>query len=182
MFEISVLAGLLLVSAIGVLAVLFQLPGTWLMLFATAIAAWLLRHDATLGWWSLGTLLALALLGEVIETASGAVGSRRAGGTRKGAWLSVPAAIAGAAIGASLAGSLALALIWIVPAWLLIVLAGGLVGAAAGAMLGDRLEGRPWADARRTGVGAALGRLWGTVGKLGVAALMYIVIVASIFV
>lgn len=174
-----VLSLLLIVNGLGVVAVLFQLPGTWLILAATALSTWLLRGQGTFGWWTLGALLALAVLGEIVETTSGAIGSRRAGGSRRGALLSIPAAIAGAAIGASLAGSLALPFLWIVPAWLAIVLAGGAVGAAAGALFGDRLAGRSWSGSRRAAVGAALGRLGGTAGKLVVAAAMWIVVVGA---
>lgn len=179
--DILILALLLLVNAVGVLAVLFQLPGTWLILAATGGAAWLLRDSQTFGWWTLGILLALAILGEIVETASGAIGSRSTGGSRSAAWLSIPFAIVGATLGASLAGSLSLAIVWIAPVWLVIVLAGGALGAAGGAILGDRLSGRSWEDSRRAGLGAAVGRLGGTVGKLAVAAVMWLVVVVAIF-
>lgn len=173
---------LLLVNAAGVLMVLFQLPGTWLILTATGVAFWLLRDSQILGWWLVAVLLVLAILGEIVETASGAIGSRRSGGSRRGALLSVPTAIVGAAVGAAVAGSLTLAFLWVVPVWLVIVMAGGALGAAAGAALGDRLAGRTWTDAGRAGYGAAMGRLWGTVGKLLIAAVMWAAVVTAIFV
>jgi len=175
-----ILGMLLVINATGVALVLFQLPGTWLILIATGIAAWLLHGQDTFGPWSLGTLLVLAIVGEAVETASGAVGSHRFGGTRTGSLLSILTAIVGATIGASLAGSLTLTFVWALPVWLLIVLAGGAVGAAAGAVVGDRMAGRSWADARRAGAGAALGRLVGTAGKLLVAAAMWACVLAAI--
>jgi hypothetical protein len=179
--ESLTLALLLLLNAAGVVLVLFQLPGTWLILIATGIVAWLLREPNIFGPWTLLVLLLLAVLGEVLETASGAVGARRSGGSPHGAWGSVLIGIAGATVGASVAGSLTLPWIWIAPAWLAIVLAGAVVGAGAGAILGDRMAGRSWASARRAGVGAALGRLGGTVGKLFVAAAMWLVVLVAIF-
>jgi uncharacterized protein YqgC (DUF456 family) len=179
--EVVVLMLLLLVNALGVVAVLFQLPGTWVIVAATALAGWILRDQAVFGWWTIGILLGLALIGEIVETLSGAVGSRRWGGSRRGALFSIPTAIAGATVGAAIAGSLALPLVWLVPAWLAIVLAGGAVGAAGGAVLGDRLVGRSSLEARRAGFGAAVGRLGGTVAKVLVAAVMWGTVVAAIF-
>jgi uncharacterized protein YqgC (DUF456 family) len=177
-----VLGPLLLVNAVGVVLVLFQMPGTWLILGATGVAGWILREQQVLGWWTLGILLGLAVVGEIVETLSGAVGSRRSGGSRRGALLSIVTGIVGATVGASLAGSLTLGIAWAVPVWLLIVLAGGAVGAALGALGGDRLAGRSWPDATRAGVGAAVGRLGGTAGKVVVAALMWLVVLVAIFV
>jgi uncharacterized protein YqgC (DUF456 family) len=162
--------------------VLFQLPGTWLILVATGVGAWVLREPGFFGPWTFVVLLLLAVLGEVLETASGAVGARRSGSSSHGAWLSILIGIAGATVGASIAGSLTLPWIWIAPAWLVIVLVGAVVGAAVGAILGDRMVGRSWASARRAGFGAALGRLGGTVGKLLVAVSMWLVVVVAIFV
>lgn len=175
-----ILGSLLLINTVGVILVLFQLPGTWLILVSTGIASWLLRDQGTIGAWTLGALMALAIAGEAVETVSGALGSRRFGGSRGGAYLSILTGIVGATIGASLAGSFTLAFFWAVPAWLLIVLAGGAVGAAAGAIAGDRLAGRNWPDARRAGLGAAIGRMGGTAGKVLIAVAMWIGVVAAI--
>jgi len=153
---VAVLGPLLLINAIGVLMVLFQLPGTWVILGASGLAAWLLWDQGTFGWWTLGLLLILAVVGEVIETAGGAIGSRQAGGSRRGAFLSIALAIAGAAVGGSVGGTVALPFWWAVPGWLLAVLLGAAVGAALGAVVGDRIAGRRWKEAGRAGVGAAM--------------------------
>lgn len=173
---VAVLICLLLVNALGVVLVLFQLPGTWLMLVATGLAAWSLGDRSPFGVWLVVALAVLAVLGEVVETAAGAIGSRRAGGSRRGAVLSVLTAIAGATVGASLAGSLSLAILWLVPAWLAIVLAGAAVGAGVGSIVGDRLAGRTWRESGRSGLGAAVGRLGGTGGKLAIAAAMWLTV------
>ena len=58
---------LLLVNAGGVVLVLLQLPGTWLMLAATAgVAAWRWEHQL-ITVWTLIALTLLALLGELVE-------------------------------------------------------------------------------------------------------------------
>ena len=180
--DLALLALLLLVNGAGVVMVVFQLPGTWVMLAGTGLVAWVLWDDGYFGWWTLGLLLALAILGEVVETASGAVGSRRAGGSRRGAVLSIGLGIVGAVVGGSVAGALALPIAWAVPAWLLSVIGGAAVGAAAGAMLGERWAGQPWTQVRRAGVGAAIGRIGGTLGKICIAAAMWVVVLVSVFV
>lgn len=181
-FEALVLGSLLLVNALGVLLVLFQLPGTWLILVATGGAAAALWTRGTFGWWSLGILLGLAILGEIVEGGSSAFASQRAGGSKRGALFSILTGIVGAAIGGAIAGTFAIAFILAVPLWLAIVLIGGAVGAGIGAMLGDRLAGRSWEDARKSAIGAGFGRLWGTLGKLIVAMTMWVTVLIAILV
>ena len=173
MYDSLILGVLLLINALGVLLVLFQLPGTWLMVVATGGAAAALWTRGTFGWWSLGILLGMAILGELVEGGASALASRRAGGSTRGAVFSILTGIA---------GTFALALIWAVPLWLAIVVIGGAVGAGIGAMLGDRLAGRSWEDARKSAIGAGFGRLWGTLGKLIVALAMWVTVLIAIIV
>ena len=182
MYDSLILGVLLLINALGVLLVLFQLPGTWLMVVATGGAAAALWTRGTFGWWSLGILLGMAILGELVEGGASALASRRAGGSTRGAVFSILTGIAGAAIGAARAGTFGLALVWAVPLWLAIVVIGGAVGAGIGAMLGDRLAGRSWEDARKSAIGAGFGRLWGTLGKLIVALAMWVTVLIAIIV
>ncbi|MEM6755860.1 MAG: DUF456 family protein, partial [Planctomycetota bacterium] len=120
----SVLAVLMLVNAVGVLLTVVQLPGNWLILGATAAVAWWRwgAADPTYGWWTLGTLLGLALLGEVIEFVAAAAGSRGAGGSKRAAGLAIVGAVVGAIVGA-----IVLTVIPIV-GWVV----GGLIGSVIG--------------------------------------------------
>ena len=170
---LAVAAALLLVNAAGVVMVALQLPGTWLMLLATAAAAWWgwspepeLRW---IGWSTLASLGALALLGEVVEAVAGAMGSRKAGGTRRGALL----AIAGGIVGA-IGGTFAL------PVPIVGTLIGASVGAGAGSMLGDAWAGRDFASVWAAGKGAAIGKFAGSIGKLGIALAMFVLVLGAI--
>lgn len=167
---VTVVVVLLLFNAVGVLLVALQLPGTWLMLLATAVVAWWRWDSGLIGWWTLAALLGLAVLGEVVEFVAGAWGASRAGSSKRGAVL----AIAGGVVGALL-GMVFLAFIPIVG-----VLIGAAIGAALGTIAGDVWAGREWAMALRTGRGAAVGKFWGALGKLGIAGVMWLVVLGAV--
>ena len=169
---LTLAAALLLTNAAGVAMVALQLPGTWLMLAATAAAAWW-GWDAVpelrwIGWTTLATLLVLAVLGEVIEAVAGAMGSRKAGGTRRGALL----AIVGGVVGA-IGGTFAL------PIPIVGTLIGASVGAGVGSMAGDAWAGRDFQAVWAAGKGAAIGKFAGSIGKLGIAVTMFVLVVGA---
>ncbi len=60
--------------------ILFNLPGTWLMVLVTAVLTWWEPEYVRVSWTVLGVAAGLAALGEVLEFALGAAGSGRAGG------------------------------------------------------------------------------------------------------
>jgi len=163
---ITAIALLLAVNTAGVALTAFQLPGNWLTSAACGVFAWLRWGDAS---WSLGvpavaTVLGLAVLGELLEFVTGALGSASAGGSKRGSVLSIPAALAGA-----IAGSL------LIPVPVLGTLAGAAAGGGLGALAGDKWAGRPWGQAFRTAGGAAVGKVTGTVLKLAVGVAQWIV-------
>ncbi len=170
-----VLVVLWLVNAVGVVMVALQLPGTWLMLLATGLVAWWqwdgLPEQRLIGWWVLASLLALAVLGEIVEAVAGALGARKAGGTKRGALLAIVGGIAGAIAGT-----------FLIPIPIIGTLLGAALGAGAMSMLGDKWAGRSYGDAFRAGRGAAVGKFAGSVGKLVIAAAMWVVVfVACLF-
>ena len=61
--------------------ILFNLPGTWLMVLVTAVLKWWQPDYVQVSWTVLGVAAGLAALGEVLEFVLGAAGSRRAGGS-----------------------------------------------------------------------------------------------------
>jgi len=161
---------LLAVNAAGVVLVVLQMPGTWLMVAATAVVSWWTWDSGgpTIGVWTVLVMLGLALFGEAVETFSGAAAAHRAGGSKRGIVIATIAAVAGAIVGSM--------------AWPLVgTILGACVGAALGAMLGDRWAGRSWREATDAARGAALGRFWGTLGKIVVAAVMWIVAAVAVF-
>jgi len=156
-----------------ILLVIMQLPGTWLMLMLgmgvqAADEWWLLDNDAQPGWWALGIGLALALLGEIIETAAGAAGTKAGGGRRRGMWGAIIGAMGGAVIGT-------VALPIPVVGSLIGAIAGAFVGAVIGEMSGG--QARSLTDALKPATGAAVGRAAGTLVKCGLASVVWVVLV-----
>jgi len=155
-------------NGVCVVLVLLQLPGSWLMLLATALAAWL-GDWQTIGMWTIGALSALAIGGEGLELLAGTAGAAKAGGSKRAAILAVVGAMVGAILGIfgpPIIGSVI----------------GACVGAAAGSMAGDRWAGRSWRQAAETGKGAAKGRLLGTIAKVVVAACMWLIVTVAVMV
>lgn len=164
--------GLLLVNTTAVLMVALQLPGTWLMLLATGLFAWAYweNGDPMIGWWALVILLALAVIGEIVEGLGSAVGAKGAGGSKRGVALAIVLGVIGAIL-----GTLLLSFIPIIG-----TLIGAALGSGVGSVLGDLWAGREWKLALRSGQGAAVGRFAGSVGKLGVACAMWLVAVVAL--
>jgi uncharacterized protein YqgC (DUF456 family) len=157
--------GCLLMTTIG-------LPGTWLMVLTTVVTAMVqLGSDRAL--FGTGVLIAvvgLAVLGEIAEFAAGLAGSKKAGGTRWGA----VGALVGTVIG-GIVGTVA------IPIPVLGSLLGACLGAALGAVAMELYGGRQFKAAMRSGMGAGVGRFWGTVAKIGIGAAMWLIITVAAF-
>ncbi len=157
----------ILTSLVGIVLTLLTLPGTWFMLVA-AMLVWWWRPDMYEPW-TIGVAGVLALLGEALEFVSSAAGSAKAGGSRRGAVGSIAGAIAGAILGTPFLPPIG-------------TIAGGVLGAGAGAVLAERLWAkRTWAEAARSGQGAAVGRLAATILKTGVAVGIGVVLVVGAY-
>jgi uncharacterized protein YqgC (DUF456 family) len=158
---------LIVANLMAVALVLLQLPGTWIMLALTALFAWW-RWDEprpSIGLWTLGVALALALLAELVEFVAGAIGSRTAGGSKRGAFGSMVGGVIGAIVGT-----------FAIPVPIVGTLIGACLGAACGSMLGDIAAGREPQAVWKAGAGAAVGKLVGTVTKVGIALMMWLII------
>jgi uncharacterized protein len=150
------------------LANLFSLPGNWVLLGLVALFAFLVPETSGRGvsWTAVGIMAALAVLGEIIEFAAGAAGAAKQGASRRAVVLSLVGALAGSILGATagipipIFGSMIGALL------------GGSVGAFAGAYFGEVWSERPHAHGLNVGKAAFIGRLWGTLGKFVVGAVM----------
>jgi uncharacterized protein YqgC (DUF456 family) len=166
---VVVLVGAWLVQLVG-------LPGNWAIVIIAALYAWLLpgEHATAIGWRAVGILLALAVLGEIVEFAAGAMGVSTAGGSRRGAVLAIAGSLVGGIVGLfvglpiPVVGSLVSA-----------VLFGGL-GALVGAMLGETWKGRDFDASLEIGKAAFLGRLLGTVAKMVICTLMVVVALGAL--
>ena len=159
---------LLLAGVLCWLSNLFSLPGNWGLLALVALFWYFVPQEGSRGISvkTLWILLALAVLGEIIEFAAGAMGAARQGASRRSIWLSLAGAMAGSILGATagipvpLIGSMIGAL------------AGGAAGAFAGAYLGELWSQRSHATGVTVGKAAFFGRLWGTLGKFALGAAM----------
>ncbi len=156
---------------------LVTLPGNWIVVGAVALFAWLLPEAAGRGitWTTVFVLLGLAVAGEVVEFVAGAAGAARQGASRRAIVLSIVGAIVGSIVGLGVGtpipilGSLIMAVL------------GGAVGAFAGAYLGEVWKGRDEPERLAAGRGAFFGRIWGTVGKLAVGAVMLAIVAYDAF-
>ena len=157
---------------------LVGLPGNWINLAAVAIYAWLmpLEHRADVGWIVVGILLLLAIAGEVIETLASSAGAATAGGSKRGAALAMVGAMIGGVIGLLIPNPFP-----VIGHILASLLCSG-VGALLGAMLGEAWKGREWEDAWWVGHSAFWGRMFGTVGKILVGAVMIVVVFAGMLI
>ena len=155
---------LFVILLIGMVLAVMTLPGLWLMLAAAAGYAWL-THWHYIGWKTLLALLVIAGLGEAVELAFSASGAKQSGGTRRGAW--------GALIGGVLGGLFLTAL---VPIPIIGTLIGVCLGTFLGAMIGELSGGREAMDSAFVGVGAAKGRLMGTLAKVALGGIMFAMI------
>ncbi len=160
------LATLFGVCLAGVVSLLFGLPGTFIMVGAALVYAWATGF-AVIGWSTLGTLVALALLGEGLELAAASVA---AAGTRPSRRVTL-AALGGGLVG----GVLGTPFLFGVGSLL-----GALAGAFAGAALAVASEGGSAGAALSTGLAALRGRLLGFVLKAAIAAAMFVILAVAV--
>lgn len=155
---------------------LFGLPGNWCILLI-AVLYELFAPDGRfeLSWTMIGILAGLAVLGEALEFAAGAVGVRRTGGSRRSAAFSLAGSLVGGILGAGM--GLPIPIVGSVVG--VLVFAG--LGALVGAVLGEHTQGRELAGSLQVGAAAFVGRVCGSIGKSIVGAVMVAVFLTSLF-
>ena len=160
---------LILTNAVWLALDLLGLPGNWLMVAGTLLVAWLRPEMFSV--WTLIAIVSLAAAGEVLELLSGALGARKGGAGRRGSIGALLGGIIGAIVGT-----------FVIP----IPVLGSLIGACAGACLGawfiEISGGRGFRTSLRAGVAAGVGRAIGTVIKLGVGILLWLIIAIAVLV
>jgi uncharacterized protein YqgC (DUF456 family) len=132
---VCVLAGLVLVP--------FGLPGLWVMVLGVIGYGWLTGFQ-TVGVWTIGLVVGLALVGEIVEWWLGFWFAERYGGSRRAGWGALVGGIIGAIVG--------------VPVPLIGSVIGAFVGSFAGAALFEYTRARRAGVAVRAGWGAVVGR------------------------
>lgn len=156
---------LLAVMLVGLAITIMTLPGLWLMLGATALYAWA-THRRFIGWGTLGVLLAITLVAEVIETTSAGKAAKQAGAGRRGMW--------GALIGGIIGG-----IFLTIPLFLIGTLIGVCLGSFLGAMIAELTAGQEVGRSAMIGVHAAKGRFTGTLAKLALGCVMFVLVVVK---
>lgn len=154
---------MVLASWLGVVLTLVSLPGIWFMLLVAALCKW--WQPDLLSWETLGAVALLAVVAEIAEFFSSAVGAAKTGGSKSAAWAAVVGAIIGAIAGTPL-----------IPIPIVGTIAGAVIGAGLAATIVELgIHKKPWRESLKVGGGAAAGRLVAVIIK-GVLALACAVI------
>ena len=156
------------IMLIAIFSIVIGLPGCWIILLEAIIYAAITKFKGPIGWRDLLILLAMAGAGELMEFLITAYGAQKYGASKK--------AIAGALVGGILGAILVNAVLPIIGA-----LIGAFLGVYLGAFLLTYLFDRDLAQARKSGIGAFMGRLGAVLIKGTMAVAMAAVILAQIF-
>src|SRR6266700_288766 len=130
-------------SVAGLALVALGLPGLWLIC-AVVLGFGLLTGFHSIGFVTIGIMVALALLGELLELWLGFGLARRYGGSPRAGWGALLGGLVGAVVG--------------VPVPVVGSVIGGFVGSFAGAALFEYSRSWTTTTAVRAGWGAVLGR------------------------
>lgn len=147
--------GLMVAGVVG--AVMPVMPGAALVLAGTVLGAWI-DGLQRVGGWTVGVLVALALLSWVLDYAAGVLGAKKVGASKQ--------ALIGAALGTVLGLFLGFVGVLVMP----------FVGAAAG----EYLARRDHRAAARVGVATGLGLVVAMVAKVVIAFVMIGVFVVAL--
>ena len=173
-------AFLFVLLGVGCLAlVVIQLPGGWLLLALALGIEFLLdplylseERSVTFPAWTLWTSFLLLLLGEAIEFGASALGAKQGGATRRGMIGSLVGGLAGAFL-----------LTPVIPIPIVGTLVGAILGTFLGAMVGETTGYEPstFSGSIKPAVGATVGRVLGSVSKLGIALVLWIMLSVAAF-
>ena len=154
------------------------LPGNWLIVIIAI--AWTLvgPQDINFHWAVPVALGFLAMIGELIEFLTSVLGTKKLGGSTRGATLSVIGSIVGGIIGAIFGIPIPIPLVGMVIGSVLFAA----IGAWVGASLGEKWIGKSTEESLKIGGAAFVGRLVGTAGKLMVGSTMVVLTIAAPFI
>jgi uncharacterized protein YqgC (DUF456 family) len=159
---------LIILNAFWLALVPFALPGNWLIVITTVLFAWWRAEDKVFSPYTLGAITVLALLGELVEFFGGVMGARKAGARFLGSLGAIIGAVIGAVIGT-----------FVFP--ILGTLLGSCAGAAIGVSVFEVAGGRRVEDTVNLGLGAGLGRFFGTTAKIALGILIWLIVAVAAF-
>jgi len=167
-----------LVGAGCIVLVVLQLPGTWIMLGLAVLLEWADRFylpadaQVTFGWWVLGVCFGLTALGEGLELLASAAGAKTGGASARGIWGAIIGGIVGAIV-----------LTFWIPIPILGTLIGAVIGAFVGAVMGEVTGAQPKSvrASMKPALGASIGRVMGTLSKVAIAIVVWLVLSVAAF-
>lgn len=166
MMDYVVLAIYILVSLAGLASLIFGLPGTFIILGASVLFGWYGGFsDITVR--VIIVLVVLALAGELIEFLLGILGSKKYESSNRAIVGSIIFGIIGAVMGAPFFFGIGAVI-------------GAFAGAFAGAILMELSQGKKMDEAIKSGWGAFLGRVAGTISKGAVGIAMIAITVLAV--
>ena len=156
---------------------LIGMPGNWMIVGLAVIWILLGPEGYRFSWIVVAVLATLALIGEAIEFSASVLGTKKLGGSGRGATLSVVGSVVGGILGAIFGIPVPIPLIGMLIGSVLFAA----VGAWIGAMIGEHWVGKPVKESMQIGGAAFLGRLLGTLGKLMLGSSMAVISIAAPF-
>lgn len=169
---------LIFTSSIAWTTNFFALPGNWIVVGLAAMFVSVMESGEAahgLNWEAVALLAVIAAGGEALEFFAGAAGAAKQGGSRRAIALAILGTLFGSIAGAVMGLPIP------VLGSLIGALAGGAGGAFAGAYLGEMWKHGGADKSVSVGWGAAIGRLFGTLGKVLVGAVMIVVLAVRVF-
>ncbi len=150
---------LLMLTGLGI--TLMNLPGLWLMAAAAGLYA-MITPEHYLWPWGIVTVLALCVIGEILELFGKAAGAKQAGGSNRAMLFATLGGIGGG-------------LLLSIPVPIIGTIAGVCIGAFAGAMIAQLTVASDVGHSAIVGFGAAKGTLYGLLMKVAVGCVIFIV-------
>ena len=158
------------VNTVWLVMTLLTLPGNWLMVITTVGVAWWQWDKGMFSPWTLAAIVLLAVIGEVLDVATSALGVRKAGGTKRAGLGGMIGSLVGALVGT-----------FVIP----VPVVGTVMGTVGGALLGafgfERSGGAEVSASLKSGLGAGAGSFVGTLLKLSAGIAIWIVATVAAF-
>ena len=137
-------------------------PGNWFMVLSAAFYSWLMPNNSPYDFGIIIVVIVLifAVIGEILEFFTGALSTKKAGGSKRGMWFSIIGSVIG-----SVAGIFVGIPIPIVGSLISALLFSG-IGALLGAYYGELVDGRNSKVAWKVGISSFVGRILGSLFKI----------------
>ena len=153
---------------------IFGLPGNWMILAVAILWYFVGPVSHAVHLFSVVVLLVAAGVAELLELVASIAGTKKYGGSKTGATLSLICSIIGGIFGAVLIPIP-------VVGWIVGPILFACVGALVGAAIGEKMVGKPMKESLKIGQAAFIGRFIGTVSKVGIGSAMVVLLVIALF-